>query len=172
MVTVIDNIGLVHFFVGKIVSREHPLYEDLIQEGLIGLMRAVDRFDPSRGVMFSTYAKYWIRAYVLLYLRKNNGVVTKKWDRYVYNVPEFRDTRESPEEVYSRIEQLNIVRPKLDEFISSANSREIYLLDRRILTDEPETMQSIADNWDVSKQRVDEIEKRMINKLRKAIGNI
>jgi RNA polymerase sigma factor (sigma-70 family) len=36
-------------------------FEDLLQEGLLGMMRALDRFDPSRGCRFATYATYWMR---------------------------------------------------------------------------------------------------------------
>src|SRR5438067_10227021 len=44
---------------------------DLIQEGNVGLMHAVQKYDPLRGVKLSTYAAWWIRAYILRYLMDN-----------------------------------------------------------------------------------------------------
>jgi RNA polymerase sigma-32 factor len=44
---------------------------DLIQEGNIGLMQAVKRYDPSRGVKLSSYAAWWIRAYILRFILNN-----------------------------------------------------------------------------------------------------
>lgn len=44
---------------------------DLIQEGNVGLMQAVARFDPYRGTRFTTYASFWIRAYILKFIMDN-----------------------------------------------------------------------------------------------------
>ena len=44
---------------------------DLIQEGNVGLMQALKRFDPFRGVRFTSYASFWIRAYILKYIMDN-----------------------------------------------------------------------------------------------------
>ena len=44
---------------------------DLIQEGNIGLMQAVKRYDPYRGVKLSSYAAWWIRAYILRFILNN-----------------------------------------------------------------------------------------------------
>ena len=48
---------------------------DLIQSGNVGLMEAVQRFDPYQGVKLSTYAAYWIRAYILKYILDNFRIV-------------------------------------------------------------------------------------------------
>jgi RNA polymerase sigma-32 factor len=44
---------------------------DLVQEGNVGLMHAVRKYDPGRGVKLSSYAAWWIRAYILRYLMDN-----------------------------------------------------------------------------------------------------
>ena len=54
------NLGLVFMFAKRNVRHGLPLH-DLVQEGNIGLMRAVDKFDPERGIRFSTYAAWWVR---------------------------------------------------------------------------------------------------------------
>jgi RNA polymerase sigma-32 factor len=49
-------------------------YEDLLSEGCLGLLLAIDKFDPDRGVRLVTYARYWIRAYVI-------RAMNKEWKR-------------------------------------------------------------------------------------------
>jgi RNA polymerase sigma-32 factor len=51
--------------------RVHRNLVDLIQEGNLGLIQAVEKYDPFRGVKLSTYAAWWIRAYILKYILAN-----------------------------------------------------------------------------------------------------
>jgi RNA polymerase sigma-32 factor len=56
-------------------SRAHRNLPDLIQEGNVGLVQAVEKYDPNRGVKLSSYAAWWIRAYMLRWLLQNARIV-------------------------------------------------------------------------------------------------
>ena len=60
-------------------------FPDMVQEGVLGLMRAVRKYDPTRGVRLSTYAAWWIRAYLYQYSMVNTRVV-----RLVTTLPQRR----------------------------------------------------------------------------------
>ena len=68
-----DNLNLVHHF-AKSYRIKHRLnrdeYHDLTQEGTLGLIRAAEKYDPERGVRFSTYSSYWIRSYLSKHMRR------------------------------------------------------------------------------------------------------
>ena len=64
------NIKLVSYLIGK-----RRWSNDAMQEGVIGMMRAIEKFDPEKGVKFSTYAAYWINTYVWKYAMKNKHLV-------------------------------------------------------------------------------------------------
>ena len=57
------------------IARDYRSLLDLIQEGNVGLMCAVGNYDPERGTRFSTYASFWLRAYMLRHLMKSWSMV-------------------------------------------------------------------------------------------------
>ena len=67
---VLSNLRLVVHIARDYRNIHLPLM-DMIQEGNIGLMQAAKKFDPNRGVRLSTYAAWWIRAYILRYILNN-----------------------------------------------------------------------------------------------------
>lgn len=72
------NTGLVHKIANK--YRNHPAYnaDDVYQEGLLGLVKAFDKFEPNKDIRLSTYACWWIRSYIRKFLIKNTSVVRHK----------------------------------------------------------------------------------------------
>lgn len=73
------NMGLVHYCIKQIVGKRRSLNslsrEDLVQEGAIGLARAVDKWNPAIGGKFSTYAVYWIRAAILRCIEERDDLL-------------------------------------------------------------------------------------------------
>jgi len=56
-------------------QRAHQNLLDIVQEGNVGLMQAVTKYDPYRGVKLSSYAAWWIRAYILKFILNNHRLV-------------------------------------------------------------------------------------------------
>ncbi|MGA1796649.1 MAG: RNA polymerase factor sigma-32 [bacterium] len=97
-ILITSNLLLVVKLVMEFRTRQQNLL-DLIQEGNIGLMEALKRFDPYRDVRFSTYASWWIRAYILKYILDNWRLVkigtTNKRRKLFYNLHKERARLES-----------------------------------------------------------------------------
>ena len=83
----------------KIASDFHRFWSryplDLVQEGNLGLLQAVRKFDPYRGIKFSFYASYWIKAYILKFIMDNWKLIkigtTQSQRRLFFNLAKERD---------------------------------------------------------------------------------
>jgi len=203
---------------------------DLIQEGNIGLMQAVKKFNPYKNVKFSYYASFWIKAYILKFIMDNWRLVkigTTQGQRKLFfklkkekqklidegfdpkpkllseklgvsereivdmdqrldgwdvslDAPlkddsdtdriEFLSTSEdSAETQVAKKEMEVLLREKIEEFRKKMTSREVEIFDRRIFSDSPLTLQEIGDRYGISRERVRQVEKNIIKKMREYI---
>jgi RNA polymerase primary sigma factor len=71
---IVSNTGLVSFIANR-YRNSSISFEDLQQEGMVGLIKAVDRFDAERGIRFSTYAVFWIKQAISRLIIKQEKVV-------------------------------------------------------------------------------------------------
>ena len=200
---------------------------DLIQEGNIGLMQAVTKFDPYKNVKFSYYASFWIKAYILKFIMDNwrlvkigttqgqrklffklkkekqklvdqgfdpkpkllsqrLGVSEKEivdmdqrldgWDVSL-DAPlkedsdteriEFLSTESvSTEDRVAKKEMEALLHNKIAEFRKKLNKRELEIFEQRIFSDNPVTLQEIGDRYEISRERVRQVEKAVIKKMR------
>ena len=201
---------------------------DLVQEGNLGLLQAVQRFDPEQGVKLSSYAAYWIRAYILKYLIDNIRMVrlgSSRAERKLF----FRLNREkrelerqgfepeprllaerldvteqdvehmqrrlaegelsfdapltsgepdrtfgdlvsdggpSAEDQVGNEELRSVFLAKVHEFAAGLDERERRIIDARILAEEPKTLQELGEEFGVTRERVRQLEARLVNRLR------
>lgn len=106
---------------------------DLIQEGNIGLMKAVKRFDPERGVRLVSFAMHWIKAEIHEYIVRNWRLVkiatTKAQRKLFFNLRSMKSgiTTMQPDEIAHIAHELNVKPEEVMEMESRLNGHEISL---------------------------------------------
>nr|WP_314624638.1 RNA polymerase sigma factor RpoH [uncultured Noviherbaspirillum sp.] len=108
-------------------------HADLIQEGNIGLMKAVKRFDPDQGVRLVSYAMHWIKAEMHEYILKNWRLVkvatTKAQRKLFFNLRSHKEGLDSmtPAQVDALAKTLNVKREEVIEMETRLSGRDIAL---------------------------------------------
>lgn len=201
---------------------------DLIQEGNIGLMKAVKNYDPDRGIRLVSYAVHWIKAEIYEYVLKNWKIVkvatTKAQRKLFFNLRKSRttlsamneqetndlaekldvpvktvrqmeqrmtssdvafdgadsddddfvtspagylpDMRYNPEELVMREQNSDNNRDSLYQAIDQLDERSKDILQRRWLSDNKATLHELAAEYNVSAERIRQIEKRAMEKMK------
>jgi RNA polymerase sigma-32 factor len=202
---------------------------DLIQEGNIGLMKAVSKYDGDKGAKLSYYASWWIRSYILKYILDNFRMVkigtTNEQKKLFYNLlkekerlvgmgitPDHKllsqnlgvseksvgimderlsqggrelsidahideqghtlaDVLEDQNEFsiddrLGELQGVDILKNHLKTYLDALKTRDREIFEKRLMAEVPASLQSIADQYGVSRERIRQIEERLLNNLK------
>ncbi len=164
------NVRLVFSIVKKFVNPNN-LFDDLLSDGIFGLIRAVEKFDYARGFRFSTYATQVVRR------NSYRTVVENQQDRQKVarglQEMEIDITDEGRGSAISE-KRWHELRGRLGVMLNDLDKREKLIIRARFSLGfhrKVHTLQSLADRLGISKERVRQLERRAMEKLRTMAGD-
>lgn len=154
--------------------------EDLVSIGTIGLIKAINTFNPSKNIKLATYASRCIENEILMYLRRNNRIKTEisideplnvDWDGNELLLSDILGTESDI--IYRSLED-EIDRELLNTAMKKLSSREKKIMELRFgLTNGVEkTQKEVADMLGISQSYISRLEKRIISRLKKEINRM
>lgn len=230
---VVSNIKNVVAIARNYLGFGVPL-DDLVQEGIIGLLIAIRKFNPEKGLRFMTYASWWVRAKIVDMICRNQSLVKvarNQTNKRVFSgYKKLLSEEHSQEKTLSeqsfelsqrfdvdplRIEEIIIrfssrdysldspisdefeasyldriqddetdlekaaiweqgranVRRKIVDIMPRLSERERDILIHRFMADTPMTLQELGDKYSLSKERIRQIEERLIERLKVALAS-
>lgn len=149
--------------------------EDLVSIGTIGLIKAVNTFDPQKKIKLATYASRCIENEILMYLRRNNKTRSEvsfdeplniDWDG---NELLLSDVLGTENDIISRPIEEQVDRQLLRLAMDRLSDREKLIMELRFGLDngEEKTQKEVADRLGISQSYISRLEKRIIRRLRK-----
>jgi RNA polymerase primary sigma factor len=160
-----SNMRLVISIVKKFVNTQNA-FDDLLSDGIVALIRAVDKFDVAMGFRFSTYATQVVRRNTYRRVMEKQ----KERQRNIASIDEngidFSDEQKSSSMSENRWNEL---RARLTLMLDHLDRREKFIIRARFSLGghrKVQTLQRLADKLGVSKERIRQLEKRALDKLR------
>jgi RNA polymerase primary sigma factor len=169
-----SNLAFVVSVAKKFAHRGARL-DDLVQEGNIGLMKAIEHFDPKKNVRFATYAVWWIRAYITRYLKDNRSQVrggesergsmidfsldvTIDEDGETTFLERLEEPSPGPQDTFIGKEQDDEVQAALAKVKKRIGDLGWDIVQERLTQDKPRTLEELGQRWGVSRERVRQVE--------------
>lgn len=154
--------------------------EDLVSIGTIGLIKAINTFNPSKNIKLATYASRCIENEILMYLRRNNKIKTEisideplnvDWDG---NELLLSDILGTENDITYRSLEDEVDRELLNTAMKKLSIREKKIMELRFgLSDGSEkTQKEVADMLGISQSYISRLEKRIISRLKKEINRM
>ncbi|APC48711.1 RNA polymerase sporulation sigma factor SigE [Virgibacillus halodenitrificans] len=154
--------------------------EDLISIGTIGLIKAVNTFNPEKKIKLATYASRCIENEILMYLRRNNKLKSEisfdeplniDWDG---NELLLSDVLGTEEDIITKNLENNVDKSLLKDALSQLKAREKQIMELRfgLVGEEAKTQKDVADMLGISQSYISRLEKKIIRRLKKEFNKM